>query len=334
MRFSFTEDQLLFRDAVRDFLEKECDPPAVRAAWASETGRSPERWRKLADLGVVGLTVPEQHGGLGLDEIDLVLVLEESGRAALPEPLVETAAVGAPLLRDAGVTDWLPRIAAGDAIVTVGFAPGAPVADAHVADVLVLAHGGELHAVGRDQVTLEARPVLDAGRRLFGVDWKPSRETRLATGDGATVLRKAAFDRGALAASAQLVGIADRLIALAAEHARQREQFGKPIGSFQAVKHLLADALLAVDFARPVVYRAAWSVARDVETRARDVSMAKAYASDAATAAARRALQVHGAIGYTWEHDLHLWMKRAWSLSTAWGDAGWQRARLLGQVDW
>jgi hypothetical protein len=128
---------------------------------------------------------------------------------------------------------------------------------------------------------------------------------------------------------AVLVGVADRLIAMAAQYANERSQFGKPIGSFQAVKHQLADALVRVEFARPVVYRAAWSLAEGDPDAGLHASMAKAMASEAATVAARTALQVHGAIGYTWEHDLHLWMKRAWALAAAWGDAAAHRARVL-----
>jgi alkylation response protein AidB-like acyl-CoA dehydrogenase len=135
-----------------------------------------------------------------------------------------------------------------------------------------------------------------------------------------------------LAVAAELLGVADRLIELAADYAREREQFGKPIGSFQAVKHHLANALLALEFARPVTYRAAYSIAHDDPDRSTHVSMAKTFASDAATLAARTALQVHGAIGYTWEHDLHLWMKRAWALAAAWGDASWHRERVAQEV--
>jgi alkylation response protein AidB-like acyl-CoA dehydrogenase len=147
----------------------------------------------------------------------------------------------------------------------------------------------------------------------------------------------AAFDRGALGVAAELLGLTDRLIEMAAQYACQREQFGRPIGTNQAVKHLLADAVLGLEFARPAVYRAAWSTAHAVPERSRDVSMAKAYASQASARAARVALQVHGAIGYTWEHDLHLWMKRAWVLAGVWGDAAWHRRRVgaavLGPAD-
>jgi alkylation response protein AidB-like acyl-CoA dehydrogenase len=324
VHFQFTEDQVMFRDAVRELLEKECPPAHVRAMWESASGRSPDLWDKLARMGVVGLTVPTEHGGLGLDEVDLVLILEETGRAALPEPVVETTAVGAPLLRDTGGLERLPR----DGVVTIGLEALPGVADAHVADLLVLQREDELHALTRDAVELTQQPSLDGARRLFTVAWRPANDTLVASGGDVLHAVGLAFDRGALAAAAQLLGVADRLIEMAADHARQREQFGKPIGSFQAVKHLLANALVALEFARPVTYRAAFSVARDDEDRATHVSMAKAYASDAAVLAARTALQVHGAIGYTWEHDLHLWMKRAWALAAAWGDASWHRARV------
>jgi alkylation response protein AidB-like acyl-CoA dehydrogenase len=137
-----------------------------------------------------------------------------------------------------------------------------------------------------------------------------------------------AFDRGALGTAAQLLGLGRHLLDVTVEYARHRQQFGAPIGSFQAVKHKLADVRLALEFARPVVYRAAYSVAGGDEARPTHVSMAKAYASDATLLAARHALQVHGAIGYSYEHDLHLWLKRAWALAAAWGDAAWHRARV------
>jgi hypothetical protein len=273
-----------------------------------------------------------------MDEVDLVLLLEETGRVALPEGIVETAAVAPRLLADAAAAAdagemaagvaarWLPAVAAGEAMVSVGLEAAGPyVADAHVADLLLLQRRSELHAVAPAAVSLLAQPSVDGGRRIFTVDWEPEPAT-LLTASAEPI--ESAFDRGALGVAAQLLGIADHMIELTAEYARQREQFGKPIGSFQAVKHLLADALLKLDFARPAVYRAAWSVARDEPTRSRDVSMAKAFAGEAADRAARASLQIHGAIGYTWEHDLHLWMKKGWALSAAWGDAAWHRQRV------
>jgi alkylation response protein AidB-like acyl-CoA dehydrogenase len=326
MRFAFTEDQLLFQKAVRDLLAKECPPAAVRESWVSPP--SADRWRRLAEMGVVGLLAPADAGGLGLTEVDLVLLLEECGRAALPEAILETAAVGVPVLVAAG-DRRTSAVASGELSLAVSLTDAGPyLSGAADARLLILQDGDDLHAV--DPAVIAANPVasLDPTRRLRSIAWTPSAQTRLVLPPGEAA---GAFDRGALAAAALLVGLADRMVELAADHAREREQFGQPIGSFQAVKHLLADALLRIDFARPAVYRAAWSVAQaatPVAVRGRDVSMAKAYASDAATRAARVALQVHGAIGYTWEHDLHLWMKRSWALAGAWGDAAWHRRRV------
>lgn len=336
MLFSFDPEHRAFAAALRELLEKECSPHHVREVSASKTGRSTDRWHRLAETGVVGATVSTDHGGMGLDEIALTLLIEETGRAALPEPIVETTAVGVPLLNDMGSDElrerWLPAVAQGDAIVTIGLEEASPVADAHVADLLLLRAGDELHAVESERTSLQPRPSLDRARRLFAVDWSPEAGTKIAQGDATQRAVDVAFDRGALAAAAQLIGLAGRLIEFGAEYAKERHQFGKPIGSFQAVKHLLADALIRLEFARPVVYRAAWSVAKDVPERRRDVSMAKAAASDAANHASRAALQVHGAIGYTEEHDLHLWLLRARVLASAWGNSAWHRARVGAAV--
>ncbi len=329
MRFAFDEDALAFRAAVRDLLDKECGPASVRTAWESDTGFSSERWKKLADMGVVGLTVAEADGGLGMDEVGLVLLLEEAGRAALPEPLIETTAVGAPLLQ-ALAPDRLAGVAGGETVVTVGLARSASVSAADAADLLVLERDGALHAVTRADVKLTPVESVDHGRRVARVDFSAS--TVIAEGDAAREAVALAFDRYAWASSAVLCGLAERMLELAAEYAKQRHQFGVPIGSFQAVKHKLADALVKLDFARPVVHRAAFSIARRDPDRSLHVSMAKAYASEAADVAARAALQVHGAIGYTWEHDLHLFMKKAWALGAAWGDAAWHRDRVADAV--
>jgi alkylation response protein AidB-like acyl-CoA dehydrogenase len=336
VRFAFTDDQLVLRDTVRDFLAKECTPDLVRAAWESESGRSPELWAALAEMGVVGLTVPDHHGGLGMDELDLVLLLEESGRAALPEPVVETTAVGAPLLADVAPAEvaarWLPRIASGESIVTVALGGQALVTDAHVADLLLVGRADHVLAVPLERARLEPQPSVDAARRLFDVVWDPSDEEVLASGDVAAAAIASSFDRGALATAAQLLGLAGHLLEVTVTYVRERQQFGVPVGSFQAVKHQLADALLRLDFARPVVHHAAYAMAGGIDTRSRDVSMAKAMASDAATFVAGRALQCHGAIGYTVEYDLHLWMKRVWALAAAWGDAAWHRRRVASSV--
>ena len=305
MRFAFTDDQLELRDAVRDFLEKECPPSVVRDAWTNDSGRS-ALWAKLGALGVLGVLAPEARAGLGGSFLDLVLLLEETGRAALPEPIVEHAAVALPALDDPGPA------AAGEVTVSAGLPGSKVVPYADSADVVLL----DDEAFAPDALTLEPCDSVDGSRRLFTVGWGPF------------AMKGEWFERGALGTAAQLLGLGQQLLDVTVEYAKQRHQFGAPIGSFQAVKHKLADVRLALEFARPVVYRAAHSVAHDEEDRSVHVSMAKAYASDAALLAARHALQVHGAIGYSYEHDLHLWMKRAWALAASWGDAAWHRDRV------
>ena len=325
-RFDFTDEQREFQAAVRDLLANECTPALVRAMWTDETGRSPKLWSALADMGVIGVTAPEAAGGLGLGERDLVLLLEESGRVALPAPLVEHTAVAVPLVGEAGgevAASWLPRLATGESIATVGLAHSPFTADAHVADLLLLQHGAELHAVERAGVELRAQPSVDGGRRLFVVEWTPNPTTQIA--DGRAIAT--AFDRGALATAAQLIGLGQHILDTSVAYAGMRHQFGKPIGTFQAVKHHLANVALALAFARPLVHRAAGSLADGDGRASTHVSMAKAAASDAANLSARVGLQVHGAIGYAFEYDLQLWMKRVWTLAASWGDAAWHRRR-------
>ncbi len=331
MRFDFTEDQRLLQETVREFLAGECTPDAVRALWETETGRSRALWKQLAEIGLPGLLVPEAHEGMGLSEVDIVLLCEEVGRAGLAEPVIGTAAVAAPLLAELGgelAERWLKPLAVGEAIAAVGLPVSPFVDDAHVADLLLLAEGGELHAVAPGDVLLVAQPASDPARRIFRVAWTPGAATRVAAGERADALLAAALDRGALAAAAQLLGVCDRLLTLAVHYTSQRVQFGVPIGSFQAVKHALADVKVKLEYARPLVYRAAESVAHGRAQRAVHVSMAKVAAAEAALRGARAALQAHGAIGYTWEQDVHIWMRRAWSLDQAFGLQPFHRERM------
>ena len=331
MRFAFDRDQELFRDALRDVLGRECQPSVVRASWERREAADP-LWRTLAGVGVVGLTVPEQHGGLGRGALDWVLLLEESGRFAAPVPLSDTIAVAVPLIAEVGTASlkarWLPPIAKGEARVTVGLASEPFVRDADVADLLILQRGNEVHFVARGDVSIREKSSVDRSRRLFAVEGAPSHG---AISVPASALASA-FDRAALAAAAELLGLAARMIDLTVDYAKVRKQFGAPIGSFQAVKHHLASALMKLEFARPAVYRAAHSLDHPGPDTSLHVSMAKACSADAATFAARVSLQCHGAIGYSFEHDLHLWMKRAWALAAAYGNAPWHRERVARAV--
>jgi alkylation response protein AidB-like acyl-CoA dehydrogenase len=315
VRFALTPEQLALRDAARDLLTKECTPAVLREAWVAPPGaleRGP--WDRLAEMGVLHVLVPAAAGGLGLDFCSLVAILEETGRVALPHPVVETAAVAAPLLGR--------RLEAQLVGACLG---GEPVACAGDLDLLVIDDGGSLLLAERGQWEVEELDAVDGARRLGRVLAVAGEAEVLAEGPAVVT---AALDRAALGAAAQLVGLAQAMLDLAVAHVRERHQFGVPVGSFQAVKHQLADCLTELAFARPAVYRAAWSVAHDLPGRSEDVSTAKALASDAAALVARRALQCHGAIGYTVEHDLHLYLKRAWALQRAYGDPAWHRRRL------
>jgi alkylation response protein AidB-like acyl-CoA dehydrogenase len=315
VELAFTEEQLAFRDAVRDLLAKECPPAVVRAAWENETGRTKGAWAALAEMGVLGALVPESEGGLGLDELDVVLLAEEAGRAALPEPFVEHVLVGAPLVPSAAAVAGELTVSAGDPLV--------PYAES--ADVIVLLAPDPV-VVARADAQLTPVRSVDGSRRL----------ARAVPPAGARALDRAelsrAYWRGNLGYAAQLLGLGRRLLDVTVEYVRERRQFGAPIGSFQALKHKLADVRIALEFAAPLVHRAAYSLAHDDPALALHGSMAKAQAADAAVLAARHALQCHGAIGYSYEHDLHLWMKRAWALAVTWGDAAWHRERVAVAV--
>ena len=328
MRFAFTPDTLALRDAIRSVLARDCTADRVRQAWTSDDGRVPGLWLTLCALGTMGILAPESAGGLGLTEVDLVLILEDSGRHAVPEPLVDVAAVAVPLLRDAS-SPALRQVVSGERVVAVGLG-GAPfVAGAASAHLLLLEHEGELHLVQRSAVTLEAAPSIDGSRRLHRVTWSPSITTRILDRAAAAPLLADAIDRAAMGFAAQLVGLSRAMLDRTVDYVKARHQFGKPVGSFQAVKHHLADARIAVDLAAPAVYRAAWSIAHRAPDRSTHASMAKALASDAAALVARKALQCHGAIGYAYENDLHLWMKRAWALGA---DAAWHRSRVATSI--
>lgn len=328
MDFEFSSEQYALRDLARDVFEKESSPTRLRDLWEGAP-RDPAVWKTFADVGLLGLTVPEEYGGSGRDEIDLALVLEEAGRAALPEPLLETVAVVAPLLSEAELDEqrrrWLPAIAAGDAVATVKLEASPFAVDADIADVVIVERDGELHAVPK---TFAFEPVEseDRARRLFTIDTQTSSETR-TEGDPPDT-----FARCATSAAAFLNGIALRLLDMSVTHVSTRQQFGRPVGSFQAVKHKLATVHVLVDSSRSATWYAAYAMARKLPDRQRAASVAKAYASDAAAVAGTEALQVHGGIGFTWEHDLHFWLKRGKALEQAYGSAAEHRRRLGAQA--
>ena len=333
MDFTFTDDQLLFRDTVRKYLMIEASPELMRSLWEAPDGRSADSMQCFAEQGLTGISIPEADGGLGCTDLDWVLIARELGYYAVPDALLDTACLAVAMLQslpaEAPVRgEWLPRILDGSARVVVGHPSRELVEDAHVADLLLLHHEGEVHAVARSEVDLEFNPSVDPASRLYRVTWQPSKRTCVADARTGQALWNEAFERGALMTAAQSVGLACRMMDLGVDYSAERKQFGRPIGSFQAVKHLMADVAVAIEFAKPVLYRAAYALAHRLPGAATHVSHAKLAACEAAWMAARNAIQVHGAMGYTWEVDLQMFMKRAWSLDATWGDRGFHKTRV------
>jgi alkylation response protein AidB-like acyl-CoA dehydrogenase len=323
MDFTITEDQATLTAGVRDYLAGVHAPELLRALDASDSRRSADVWRGLAEMGLPGLLVPEAQGGLGLSLLDAVLIAAELGRAGVAEPLADTALVAAPLLAKAGGQDaLLAAIASGDAKVVLQHPVNPWVADLEDASHLLSAKDGALllaeHNGGADLLD-----SVDPLRRLYA----PIAPSGTKVGSANALL-----DHAALITAAQLVGIADAMLEQATDYAKNRSQFGQPIGSFQAVKHHLATAVVKIEFAKPVIQRAAVALAAGSASAPVHVSHAKLAASDAAWAMSETAIQTHGAMGYTYEVDLHFWMKRAWALSGAWGDRAFHLARIDAAV--
>jgi alkylation response protein AidB-like acyl-CoA dehydrogenase len=292
-------------------------PAAVRTWSAGDTGPGRKVWSTLADLGVTALMVPERFDGIEADPIDLVVAAERLGYWGVPGPVAESLAVAPILLAD---DERSAALASGEAIATVAQPPHTPRAvDADTAGLILLAGDGEV----RDGAAGERHASVDPARRLFDV---------AAAGEPQRADTARAFEFGALATAALLVGAGQAMLDASVEYAKQRSQFGRTIGSYQAIKHKLADVYVAVELARPLVYGAALSLADGSPDAARDVSAAKASASDAALLSARSSLQTHGAIGYTQEHDLSLLLLRVQALRSAWGDPTWHRRRVLEEL--
>ena len=323
MRFARSAEQEQFASSLHGLLAA-ADVPAVARQWASGD-RSPglALWRQLARLGVTALAVPERYGGLGASLPDVVVACEELGHHAMPGPVAESAAAVPELITALAdehlCTRWLPGLAAGDLIATLAMPPWLPyAADADAAGLILLAEPGAVRLA-----TAGARhPSVDPARSLSEVGG----EEVLARGSAVAGAAARARAAGTLASAAQLLGAGRALLQASVGHARQRIQFSQPVGAFQAVKHQLADVAIKLEFARPLLDAAA------VTLTPGDVSAAKVACTDAAHRAARAALQVHGAIGYTQEHNLHLWLTKVRALAGAWGSQAEHRAQVMAAI--
>lgn len=326
MKFDLDSEQRDFAASIDAALAAADVPAAVRGWAAGDTAPGRKVWAQLAELGITALNVPEEFDGLGAHPVDLVVAMERLGRWCVPGPVVESIAVAPVLLAgssDSG--DRLAALAAGELIATAALPPHTPRAvDADTAGLVLLAVQDPAGWAGKAQAGQQHRSV-DPARRLFDVT---------ATGAAWDADVERGYEFGALATAAYLVGAGQAMLDMSVEYAKQRSQFGRVIGSYQAIKHKLADVHIAIELARPLVYGAALSLADSAAgplpaDTARDVSAAKVAASDAGLLAAHSSLQTHGAIGFTAEHDLSLWLLRVQALRTAWGSPTVHRRRVL-----
>ncbi|MDI6028559.1 acyl-CoA dehydrogenase family protein [Corticibacterium sp. UT-5YL-CI-8] len=336
MDFRFTEEQMMTASVVRDLLSDLCQPADLRRLMESGEARDPNRWCKIGEIGLAAALVGEEHGGLGLRSIDFVLAAEACGYAGLPEPLVENTGVALPLLaalsHAEGVAPFFEMALTGEITVALAHSANAFVADVDSAGALIVEIEGALYLAAPNTLRLTRQPSIDPFRRLFMIDGGVDTAMKLTGRNEAAPLLAAAFERGALFTAAQLVGIAQRCVDLAVAYAKERQQFGKPIGSYQAVKHQLATAQVKIEFAKPVLYAAAAVVEQPGMYSRSRVSQAKLAAAEAADLAARTAIQVHGAMGYSWEVDVHFFLKRAIALTNWWGTPAYHRGRVAERM--
>ncbi|MQY19510.1 acyl-CoA dehydrogenase family protein [Nocardia macrotermitis] len=322
MRFALSPEQRDFADSLRKMSEAAGTPGVIRAWAEGEHDGGRALIRQLAEAGAVGLAIDEAHDGMGAETIDSVVAFTEFGRAAVPGPLVETAAAIPALLQalpdSASAERWLGAFAEGRTLGTLALSPETPALDADTAEVILLVDGDRLYTARH---TAAVRSV-DRARRLFPV----AAEDLLAEGDSVRAAAAAAFDAGALATAAVLLGAGRAMLDTSVAYVRQRHQFGKPIGQYQAIKHHLANALIGLEMAQPLLFNAA------LTPTPRDISAAKIACAEAAYRTARIALQVHGAIGYTAECDLSLWITKVNALQSAWGTTDFHRSRVAAAL--
>jgi alkylation response protein AidB-like acyl-CoA dehydrogenase len=370
MDLGLDEQQEMLKNFARDFLEKECPESLVREMEEDDQGYSPDLWKKMAEQGWMGLTIPEDQGGAGMSLCELVVLLEEFGRALVPGPFISTVVLGAVPIMEAGTDEqkaqYLPKIAAGDVIMTMALTePSAKwtadgvtleakkdggdyvlngtklfVPDAHVTDymVVVARTGGK----GEDGITLfivdsksdgikfEQLKTIAADKQsevIFENVKVPAANILGSEGKGWETVEKVSRV-ATVAACAYLVGLSQMDFDTTLNYAKERVQFGRPIGSFQAIQHKLADAIIDVDGSRFITYKAAWSLTEGEDDSDLMISMAKAWASDASRRVVAHGQQIHGGIGFTKEYKIQLYFRRQKWMELMWGDADYHREKV------
>jgi alkylation response protein AidB-like acyl-CoA dehydrogenase len=356
MQFGLSESQEFLKDSARKFFAGECPSTEVRRLMETDTAYDAALWSKLTDQGYTGIIFPEEYGGVGLGKVELVLLLEEAGRALLPGPFFSTVVLAGSVLEavstPANKKKYLAPICRGEARATVAILEASAswnprdvqlsvsngkltgeklfVPDAAIADFLVVvARNGVFVADSKARgVKITPMSAMDLTRKLHAVEFSNTP----VEGIGAARDLPRALDVATAALAAELVGGMQRTLEITLEYAKTRKQFGKPIGMFQAVQHQCADMYLETESARSAVYYAGWALEENSPDAANAVSIAKMYASDAGRTVGNRGIQIHGGMGFTWENDLHLYYRRAKASETAFGDATFHRERIASMV--
>ena len=320
MNFIFTEDQIQFKDAIKSFLTDECTPKSIREGWEAKQSFNPDRWQSLLELGVLNSNLPEDKGGLGMDQVTLALMIEEMGYSGLPEPVAEQTFLVNDLMAlfPNSIRHAIEEIYdAGTKYISIAhpLAPNPLFVKDSVG--LILFDNSECKFIAKNDMDFEIISSNDPSREIYKIN---SMENTISSSESFKELNSAISERGALMTAALLIGLSQKMLDLSSAYVRDRNQFGKPIGSFQAVKHMLADVAVRIEFAKPAVYRAAFSLSENNPKSALHCAHAKFMCSKAAELACKNSIQAHGAMGYTWEMDLHIYMRKAWSMMACWGN--------------
>ncbi len=372
MHFGWTTEQELLRSTAREFLERECPISRVREWMEDSRGYSPEVWAKLAELGWLGLLIPEAYGGSGLGFVDLTVILEETGRSLLPSPFLATLQGTLAVLRAGNPTqrkEILGGVAAGERILSFAITEESGTEDArdletratrdgsgyrvtgtkmfvpdgqNADQIVVVARTGgagesgiSLLLVDREAPGLEVRPLesIDHTRRIAELRFDGVRAELLGEDLAGWNVWRWVRDRALVALAAEAVGGVEKVLEDSVAYAKQRVQFGKPIGVNQAIKHKCADMLIDLESSRSITHYAAWNAAEDLEQASLFASMAKAFTSDAYRRASAENIQIHGGVGFTWEYDCHLYFRRAKAIEVTYGDSVHHREQVAELLD-
>jgi alkylation response protein AidB-like acyl-CoA dehydrogenase len=356
MEFGLSESQEILKDSARKFFAGECPMEEVRRLMETDTAYDEKLWAKLAEQGYTGIIFPEEFGGVGLGKVELILLMEEAGRALLPGPFFSTVPLAGAAIDAVASPEhkkkYLEPICEGKARSTVAILESGAnwnldalkistagskltgeklfVTDAAVANFILIVAQDGVYAVDAKASGMSITPMagMDMTRKIYAIKFKDTPAEKIGSSSN---LAKA-FDIATAALVGEMVGGMQRTVELTVDYAKMRKQFGKPIGMFQAVQHHCADMYLETESSRSAAYYAAWALEENVPEASVAVSIAKVYASDAGRSVGNRGIQVHGGMGFTWENDVHLFYRRAKASETAFGDSIFHRERIARQV--